>query len=99
KLHEFADGFERGEKRKSRRADGYRVNDRVRPLGAEKSIDRRAKQRQRGNDPEIVQYGHQSLSKLTSSTFSVLRLRVIMMMMPRPTAASAAATTITNRTK
>src|SRR6266404_5037812 len=95
---EFADGFERGEERESRGADRNRVDDFVWPLAAEKAVDRRAEQRQRGNDPEIVQYGHQSLSKLTSSTFSVLRLRVIMMMMPSPTAASAAATTITKST-
>src|SRR6266702_2323874 len=54
------------------------------------------------DEPQVVEYrarGHQSLSKSTRSTFSVCRLRAIRMMIPRPTAASAAATTITNNTK
>src|SRR6266403_1575086 len=96
---EFADGFERGQERETGGTDGDGVDELVRPLGAEKAVDRRAEERQRGNDPEIVENGHQSLSKSTFSTFSDLRLREIMMMMPSPTAASAAATTITKRTK
>src|SRR5882762_7938179 len=99
KLREFADSFKRGQEREAGGTDGDGVDELVRPLGAEKAVDRRAEERQRGNNPEIVENRHQSLSKSTVSTFSDLRLREIMMMMPRPTAASAAATTITKRTK
>src|SRR5262252_2196877 len=96
-LEEFADGFERAEKGEGCRSDVF-----IWPLRAQKSIDRRAEQWQQRDDPQVREHRilrHQSLSKSTRSTLSVCRLRAIKMMIPRPTAASAAATTITNKTK
>src|SRR5215470_12827950 len=101
-VEELPHRFERAQKRKSRRADGRDVDVLVRPLRAEKSIDRRTEQRQQRNNPQVFEHRmsrHQSLSRSTRSTLSVCRLRAITMMIPRPTAASAAATTITNKTK
>src|ERR1700674_2005332 len=56
-LPEFADGFERGGKGEASRADGDGVDDFVRPLGAEEAVGGGAKQRQKRNDPEIIEYG------------------------------------------
>src|SRR5579872_3908969 len=57
-----------------------------------------AHQWQHRNDPQIEIRIVHSLSRLTRSTFSVSRVRKTAMMMARPTAASAAATTITKNT-
>src|SRR5713101_9341631 len=102
RFKKFTHRLERAGERKSRRPQRHPVHGLVRPLGAKKSVDRRAQQRQQRNNPEILEHWagrHQSFIRSTRSTFSVCRLRAIRMMIPRPTAASAAATTITNNTK
>src|SRR5438094_10608676 len=67
------------------------------PLPAE-TVQRRTNQRQDWDQPEIEVWRH-SLSRFTRSTFRVSRVRYTAMMMANPTAASAAATTITKKTK
>src|SRR5215472_67978 len=59
---------------------------------------RRAHQRQQGNHPKIQVLVH-NFSRFTWSTFKVSRVRKTEMMIASPTAASAAATTITKNTK
>src|SRR5438093_2639447 len=63
----------------------------------EETVQRRTNQRQDWDQPEIEVWGH-SLSRFTRSTFKVSRVRYTAMMMASPTAASAAATTITKKT-
>ena len=63
---------------------------------AQQAVDRGARQREQGNDLEVQVH---SLRRFTRSTFNVSRVRKTAMMMARPTAASAAATTITKKTK
>src|SRR2546429_975983 len=101
-VDKLAHCFECKEKRQSRRADRHAVDNFIRPFRAKKSIHRRAQQRQQWNDPQVFEHRpcrHQSFRRSTRSTFSVCRLRAIKMIIPSPTAASAAATTITNNTK
>jgi len=56
-LREFADGFERGGKGEACRTDGNGADDLVRPPSAEETVDGGAEERQKRNDPEIVEYG------------------------------------------
>src|SRR6266480_1442044 len=65
---------------------------------AKETVDGGADQRQQRNQPEMQVRGH-SLSRFTRSTSKVSRVRYTAMMMASPTAASAAATTITKKTK
>ncbi len=78
---------------------------RARQLAADGSIDEEAGEGKQRNQPEIVvvcgdrrHRGHDFI-RSTESTFSVSRVRKMAMMMARPTAASAAATTMTKKTK
>src|SRR5438067_443437 len=64
---------------------------------SEQPIDGGPDQRQQRNQPEVEVHVH-SFSRFTSSTFNVSRVRKIEMMIASPTAASAAATTITKNT-
>src|SRR5258708_25619211 len=98
----FAYRLQRAGERHSRRSERHPVHSLVRPLRAKKPIDRRAQQRQQRDNPQKLEHRacrHQSFSRSTRSTFSVCRLRAINMKIPSPTAASAAATTITKSTK
>src|SRR3954470_11643925 len=70
----------------------------LREPAAEQPIERRSCERQHRDDPEIKVRRH-SLSRSTLSTLSVSRVRNTEIMMASPTAASAAATTITKNTK
>src|SRR5579885_178197 len=63
----------------------------------EQAIDGGADQRQHRNQPEMKRVRH-SFSRFTWSTFRVSRVRNTAMMMASPTAASAAATTMTKNT-
>src|SRR5581483_3919727 len=98
-VHEFPHRLEREQERKPGRAERHAADGLVRPLRAEQAVDRAAQQRKQRNDPQLFEYRHYSLSRSTRSTFKDRRLRWIRMMMPSPTAASAAATTMTNSTK
>src|SRR5579862_3976892 len=98
-LKELANELGHGEKGKRDGADGDGVDRRLRPALAEKAVDRRTGERQRENDPEMAEYRHQNLSRFTRSTLRDSRLRRSMITIARPTAASAAATTITKKTK
>src|SRR5208282_834631 len=64
---------------------------------SEEAVDGSADQRQHRNQPEM-QIRRHSLSRFTWSTFKVSRVRYTEIMMASPTAASAAATTITKKT-
>src|SRR6266498_5278663 len=64
---------------------------------AEQAIDRGAGKRQQRYQPKM-QVGRHSLSRFTWSIFNVSRVRNTAIMMASPTAASAAATTITKNT-
>src|SRR5438045_1729402 len=110
--HPVGDGFRVGNRERGKtRADGRRVGEscaaegqghssyrRARKLLPEQAVDGRANQRQQGNPPQMQVRRH-SLSRFTWSTFRVSRVRYTAMMMASPTAASAAATTITKKTK
>src|SRR5262249_30596894 len=63
---------------------------------AQQAVDGGPGKRQQRNDPEMKAH---SFNKLTRSTFNVSRVRNTEIMIARPTAASAAATTITKNTK
>src|SRR5262249_58418030 len=65
---------------------------------AEEPVDGRTNERQHGDDPKIEVLVH-SFSRFTWSTFRVSRVRKTEIIIARPTAASAAATTITKKTK
>src|ERR1700682_3023769 len=77
--------------------ESYRADRLPRGLFSENAVDRGSRQRQNRNQPEIEMRRH-SLSRFTWSTFSVSRVRYTAMMIASPTAASAAATTITKKT-
>src|SRR6185312_11201220 len=66
----------------------------LRQFAPKNAVDQKANERQRGDDPEIL---HQFLRESTSSMFRVVRFLNTVRMMARPTAASAAATTITKK--
>jgi|GEM_PF-4140036 len=55
-FEKFADGFECGDKGQAGRRKRDGVDDFVRPVFAEKSVDSRAEERQGRNDPEDVEY-------------------------------------------
>ena len=52
---EFTDGFRGGQKREDHRADGNGIHRGLREALAEKAVDRRSEERQRENDPEMVE--------------------------------------------
>ena len=54
---EFACSFERCGEGKARGRERDRVDDFVRPLQAEKTVDGRAKQRQQRNNPQVFENG------------------------------------------
>src|SRR5258707_5897961 len=103
-LHE--DPEPRDDRRRGRGADERDSRDeRARQLAADGSVDEEAGEGKQRNQPEVVvvcrgcgHRGHDFI-RSTESTFSVSRVRKMAMMMARPTAASAAATTITKKTK
>src|SRR4029077_15096990 len=98
KLEEFANRLDDGQKSQRHGTDRDGIHRRLRPVFSEQAVDGRAGQRQRENDPEMVEHRHQNLSKSTFSTFNERRLCAIVMTIARPTAASAAAMTITKNT-
>src|SRR5436309_7224363 len=65
---------------------------------AKQAIDGCARQRQQWNNPKSEIRLVHSFSKFTRSTLRVSRARKTAIMMARPTAASAAATTMTKKT-
>src|SRR5216684_2978934 len=97
-LREFPKKLQGRRERKARARDAGDVHPALWPGLSEQTVQRRAQQRQRGNDPEVFENEHQNLSRSTRSTLSVCRLRAIKMMIASPTAASAAATTMTKNT-
>jgi len=56
---EFADGFECANQRNAGGGKRYAVDEFVRPLCAEKTVDSRAEQRQQRNDPKMFEYQHE----------------------------------------
>src|SRR5437773_30226 len=75
-------------------------NSSARELFPEEAVNRRAGKRQQRDDPEIqIAIRSHSLSRFTWSMLRVSRVRYTAMMIAKPTAASAAATTITKNTK
>ena len=86
----------------SRRCRGKEQGDgldqRVREAAAEKSVDRRSDSGNTGIS-QRCKFLVISFSRFTRSTFKVSRVRNTAMMMASPTAASAAATTMTKKTK
>src|SRR4029077_17149807 len=97
-LEKFADCLHDGEKSERNRADREGIHRRLRPVFSEQAVDGRTGQRQRENNPEMVEHRHQNLSRSTFSTFNDRRLCAMVMTIARPTAASAAARTITKNT-
>src|ERR1019366_6505046 len=75
---------------------GDQVDQRLRKFAAEDAVDQEPDEGQDGNEPEIL---HQFFRELISSMFRVSRFLNTVRMMARPTAASAAATTITKNVK
>jgi hypothetical protein len=65
---------------------------------AEEPVQQKADERQNRDEPQMKAVVH-SFIRFTWSTLSVFRVRKIEMMMASPTAASAAATTMTKKTK
>ncbi len=98
-MPELANQFGDGNERKRHGTYGYSVHSRLLPVLPEQAVDRRTRKRQRQNDPEMVEYGHQNLSRFTRSTLSDSRFCVSVITIASPTAASAAATTMTKKTK
>src|SRR4029077_12931239 len=97
-LHKFAHQLSNCHERERHRTDRNGIHRSLRPIVAQKAVDGGARQRQRENDPEMIEYEHQNLSRFTRSTLSDWRFCAMVRMMARPTADSAAATTITKRT-
>ena len=71
---------------------------RFRQTTAEQPVQQKADQGQDRDEPQMKAVVH-SFIRFTWSTLSVFRVRNIAMMMASPTAASAAATTMTKNTK
>src|SRR5262249_20326757 len=89
---------QRPNERRGREQKRHRRNHGLFEMASEEAVDGRAGQRQQRDHPKIeVGVGH-NFSKFTRSTFRVSRVLKISIMMPSPTAASAAATTITKKT-
>src|ERR1700690_2850194 len=86
------------QKRRSGEDQPNRRDQRLRQAMAEQAIQQKADKGQNRNKPEMEAVVH-SFIKFTWSTLSVFRARKIAMMMASPTAASAAATTMTKKTK
>src|SRR5271157_1642313 len=100
-------------KRRRRAAQRQGVDQRPGKAFAQQSVDGGSRQRQQWNDPQVhivcsrgprrpfpARMGRlYNFSKFTRSTLSVSRVRNTAMIMAKPTAASAAATTITKNTK
>ena len=76
--------------------DRDQINQRLRKSAPDNTVDQKTNEGERGDDPEIL---HQFLSESTSSMFRVVRFLNTVRIMARPTAASAAATTITKNVK
>ena len=87
------------QKRRGGKEQRDRRNDRVRQFSAQQPVQQKAGEGQQRNQPEMQcgRAGH-SFIRSIESTFRVFRVRKIAMMMASPTAASAAATTITKNT-
>jgi hypothetical protein len=81
-----------------RRDEGDGGHERPGKLAAEETIHQKSGEGDERNEPE-VKVGVHSFIRSMESTLRVLRARKTAMMMARPTAASAAATTITKKTK
>ena len=87
-------GGQRGEEQRHCADDGARQPSPQRP------VDQEAGEGKQRNEPEIAcGHGVHDFIRSISLTFSVWRVRKMERMMARPTAASAAATTITKKTK
>src|SRR5215472_14334655 len=77
---------------------GHSRHQRFWKAAAKQSIHQKPNERDNRNQPKRKGTGH-SFIKSTWSTFKVLRVRKRAMIIASPTAASAAATTITKKTK
>src|SRR5438270_2542856 len=87
-----------GERRPGKQ-QGYGRHHVVLEAAAKQAIDGCACQRQQRDNPKSEIRLVHSFSKFTRSTLRVSRARKTAIMMARPTAASAAATTMTKKTK
>ncbi len=81
-----------------RREDADERDETPRQAGAEDSVEQEAQERKQRNQPEMCGLVH-SFIRSMRSTANVERTRKTAMMMARPTAASAAATIMTKKTK
>ena len=81
--------------REEHAADGDRVDHALGEPAAEQAVDQKAGQRQDWYEPEL----HQFFIESTSSIFNVARFLNTVRIIASPTAASAAATTITKKVK
>src|SRR6266702_1063249 len=91
RIDDHAKGNQCREQRDSRDQD-------ARKLAAKKSVHHESCEGQQGNQPKMLGVVH-SFIRSTLSTWRVFRVRKMAMMIASPTAASAAATTITKKTK
>src|SRR5207302_1715880 len=84
-------------KRQNHAADGHGVDEALREPAPENAVDQKAGQRKYGYEPELhdVAWRRQFFMEFTSSIFKVDRFRNTVRIIASPTAASAAATTIT----
>ncbi len=82
--------------RQQHAGDRDQIDESFRELPAEYAVEQKPEKGEGGNEPEIL---HQFFSESISSMFSVARFLNTVRMIARPTAASAAATTITKNVK
>src|ERR1700722_15998270 len=81
-----------------RREDADERDETTRQTGAQESVEQEAQERKQRNQPKMCGLVH-SFIRSMRSTANVERTRKTAMMMARPTAASAAATIMTKKTK
>ena len=69
----FPNGFEHGKEGQRNGPNPNGIYSHLRPVLAEQAVDRGAGQRQRENNPEMIEYRHHNFRRFTRSMFSEWR--------------------------